>query len=383
MLAVLDRRYIYRMVNQAFLNFRRQTRERVLGHSAEDILGTEHFTHTVKPYLDRCLQGESIRFEMARHDLESRQHSLEVCYYPLRDQSGDITKVVARISDITDRKQGERELQETRDALEVANRHLEERVQEELHKRRAQEELLIQRSKLESLGKLAAGIAHEINQPLAGISMGLDNMLLKLSSGKLSETYFSRKIDVLLGHIDRIKHIIDHIRTFSREQSSASIERVDVNEVCRNAVSMLRTQYNYHHIALELLLDQTATAYVLGNSYKLEQVILNLLANARDALDDREKQLGSFSYRKQIAIRTACRDGRIEIEVRDNGAGIPEELLQKIFDPFFTTKDPERGTGLGLSVSYGIIKDMQGDISVESRVGEYTLMRLSFPKIQG
>jgi PAS domain S-box-containing protein len=284
--------------------------------------------------------------------------------------------------DITERKQAEKKLQHAKDALEAVNQELEERVQEELKKRQEQQRLLIQRSKLESLGKLAAGIAHEINQPLAGISMGLDNILLKLSSKKITEEYLHQKIDVLLQHIDRIKHIIDHIRTFSRDQTSLSIERVDVNEVCRNAVSLVQTQYQNHNVTLLLKLDNTI-GFIVGNAYKLEQVVLNLIANAKDAVDEKETMSGAFSYHKQISITTSYDPDRVYIEVKDNGIGISEVHKQNIFDPFFTTKDPEHGTGLGLSVSYGIIKEMQGDISVQSQLGEYTIMYISLPRVKG
>jgi PAS domain S-box-containing protein len=283
--------------------------------------------------------------------------------------------------DITERKQAEKELQHAKDALEAANQELEKRVQEELQKRQAQQQLLIQRSKLESLGKLAAGIAHEINQPLAGISMGLDNISLKLSSSKATEEYLRQKIEALFQHIERIKHIIEHIRTFSREQTPLEIEPVNVNAVCRNAVSLVHTQYQNHHIAFTLNLDDTI-GFVPGNSFKLEQVLLNLLTNAKDAVDAKEQGNPSAAYQKQISLITCCDDDRIYLEVSDNGVGISEEALDSIFDPFFTTKGPAHGTGLGLSVSYGIIKDMRGDIRVESQPGEYTRMTISLPRVK-
>jgi C4-dicarboxylate-specific signal transduction histidine kinase len=308
-------------------------------------------------------------------ECEDRIFSFTVAY--VRD--ADYVNVYGH--DITERKQAEKDLQQAKYELEIANQELEKRVQEELQKRQAQQQLLIQRSKLESLGKLAAGIAHEINQPLAGISMGLDNVLLKLSSKKMTEEYLHQKIDVLLKHIDRIKHIIEHIRTFSREQVSTSIERVDVNEVCRNAISMLQTQYQNHNVIITSNLDETIE-YVVGNTYKLEQVVLNLITNAKDAVDEKEQMIRDSSYQKHITLSTSCDVDRIYVDIEDNGVGISEEHIQNIFDPFFTTKDPEHGTGLGLSVSYGIIKEMRGDISVQSQSGEYTLMRISLPRVE-
>ncbi|MDM8523987.1 ATP-binding protein [Desulfococcaceae bacterium HSG8] len=253
-------------------------------------------------------------------------------------------------------------------------------VQEELKKRQKQQDILIQRSKLESLGKLAAGIAHEINQPLAGISMGLDNVLLKISSGKPTGDYLKNKVNVLHGYIDRIRHIIDHIRTFSREQTSLSVEKIDISEVCRNALPILRTQYDHHQIILRLSTDPTV-GFVIGNKYKLEQVVLNLISNARDAVEEKEKIIDDPNYQKEIKISTFYDDEKICLEVEDNGTGISEEDRNNIFDPFFTTKDPESGTGLGLSISYGIIREMNGEIRVRSHVNEYTVMRVILPKV--
>ena len=211
--------------------------------------------------------------------------------------------------------------------------------------------------------------------------MGLDNILLKLSSGKTTEEYLTHKIAVLLKHIERIKHIIGHIRTFSRDQASTVIERVDVNDVCRNALAMLQVEYENSNVHVTMQLDDTL-GFVVGNTYKLEQVVLNLLSNAKDAVAEKEQQLNDPSYHKAIQIRTWCDPDKIYVDVEDNGTGIPAEHQPNIFDPFFTTKDPEHGTGLGLSVSYGLIKDMQGDISVQSEVNQYTIMRISLPRIK-
>lgn len=253
---------------------------------------------------------------------------------------------------------------------------LEQQVENELARRLEQKRLLIQKSKLESLGRLAAGIAHEINQPLAGISMGLDNMEIKITAGKAAPDYLAGKIANLRKDVDRISHIIDHVRLFSREQSSIFIENVDVNTVCLDALSMLQAQFRHHGVRLESALDKDAGC-VLGNRYRLEQVVLNLLTNARDAVDQKTAWLDE----KIIRITTRRLDDQVEITVEDNGEGIPEDCLDRLFEPFFTTKEPEQGTGLGLSISYGIIQDMKGDISVESVQGKFTIMRILLPRV--
>ncbi|MBN2174934.1 MAG: response regulator [Bacteroidales bacterium] len=263
--------------------------------------------------------------------------------------------------------------------LKELNLTLEKRVKEELKKRQKQQRLLIQKSKLESMGELAAGIAHEINQPLGGISMGLDNILFKLSmDGGITEDYLNKKINALFKDIDRIRQIINHVRVFSRDQQAVVLEVLDINEVIKDALSMVSTQYNSHNIKIGLELCENG-CFTRGNKYRLEQVVLNLLSNAKYAVDERKRRIESRNSDKTITIRTFVKSGFVVFEIEDNGIGISQKNMEYIFDPFFTTKDIENGTGLGLSISYGIIKEMKGEIIVTSSVNKYTLVSVSLP----
>jgi C4-dicarboxylate-specific signal transduction histidine kinase len=266
-------------------------------------------------------------------------------------------------------------LRQSERALRENKKNLEQLVHEELEKRRKQEQLLIQKSKLESLGRVAAGIAHEINQPLAGIAMGVENILLRSMKKRIDKDYLKQECEFLLQDVDRIKHIIEHIRIFSREQQSVFLENVDIKEVVENALLMVGKQYENHNIKLSLELEENI-APVVGNKYKLEQALLNLLSNSKDALEDK-----SGSEAKLIKIRTCQDTEKICLEVEDNGKGISEEDMEKLFEPFFTTKSPDKGTGLGLSITYGIVKEMRGEISVQSKAGEYSKIKISLPKI--
>jgi Signal transduction histidine kinase regulating C4-dicarboxylate transport system len=259
------------------------------------------------------------------------------------------------------------------------NKNLERRLVEELRKQEKQQELLAQKSKLESLGTLAAGIAHEINQPLGGISMGLDNIQFKLLEGHLSNDYLNKKIDSLFKHVDRIKKIIEHTRTFSRSQRQVLFGKINVNEVVNNALLMIAAQMEEHGIDLEVALGKI-DGFVLGDAYRIEQVVLNLLSNAIHAVEERERErVGDEQYKKRIKIQTYMETAVAVLVVWDNGVGIPHESLDKIFDPFFTTKKEDKGTGLGLSITYGIVKDTLGELKVESKQNEFTRMQVILP----
>lgn len=274
----------------------------------------------------------------------------------------------------------ERTVAQRTQELQQYQEHLEERVQEEVQLRQQQERMLIQKSKLESLGVLAAGIAHEINQPLTRIAFGADSLLLKLVNDEpLAPEALEAKCQVILASVDRISHIIDHIRTFSRDQALVRAEQIDVHATIHNALSLVQTQYQSHNISIDT--DLQATGRVVGNQYKLEQVILNLLSNAKDAIEAKTSDITSAFREDLITIRTSGTEDQIVIEIADTGAGMTEDTLQTIFDPFFTTKVVGKGTGLGLSISYGIIKDMQGEMTVTSQVNVGTVMKIVLPRI--
>ncbi|HPD96527.1 MAG: tetratricopeptide repeat protein [Bacteroidales bacterium] len=268
---------------------------------------------------------------------------------------------------------------ETEQRITEINKSLEKRMINEVKKQEKQQILLAQKSKLESLGTLAAGIAHEINQPLGGISMGLDNLLIRIQDHHCNEEYLKDKINTLFENVERIKKIIDHIRYFSRVQKPVSFTYVNINDIVKSSLFMVSAQYENHGVTINLDLDE-GIGNITADKYKLEQVLLNLLSNAKFALEEKQKQANDNKYQKCIEIKTRKNDTHYVITFKDNGTGISQKNIDKIFDPFFTTKGEEKGTGLGLSISYGFIKDLLGDIKVESVEGEYTLFEISIPR---
>lgn len=268
---------------------------------------------------------------------------------------------------------------ETEQRITEINKELERRMIQEIKKQEKQQQLLSQKSKLESLGTLAAGIAHEINQPLGGISMGLDNILMRIQDKNCNEEYLKEKLSSLFENVERIKKIIDHIRYFSRTQKPVAFTSVNLNDVVKSALFMVSAQYENHGVIIETNLDENLPP-ITADKYKLEQVMLNLLSNAKFAVDEKQKNVNDSSYRKIIRVSTWKNENFVFLSVWDNGTGIPQKIIEKIFDPFFTTKGEEKGTGLGLSISYGFIKDLLGEIKVESEVGLYTLFEISIPR---
>jgi len=276
------------------------------------------------------------------------------------------------ISDITLRRTAQNELNKL-------NQHLENRIKEEVRKVEQQQQLLIQKSKLESMGELAAGLAHEINQPLGGISMGLDNILFKVNEGELTDEYLINKFGILFKDIERIRNIINHVRIFSRDQQSSQKERILFHEVLQNALSLFGKQLKSNNIKLQVH-ESEPEIYLYGNPFRIEQVLLNLLSNAKYAVNEKEETIDDDSFIKEISISVNTKDNTVLITVEDNGTGMPEDILNKIFDPFFTTKDVESGTGIGLSISYGIVKEMNGRIFAQSTPGKGTKMYVELPK---
>ena len=245
----------------------------------------------------------------------------------------------------------------------------------DISQRKNLEMQLIHSERMAGLGEMASGIAHEINQPLNTISMALDNIFSEMASDeKADPVYLKKKADKVFDNITRIRNIIDHIRVFSRGHDDYILTGFDVNTSILNAVSMISQQFKHYAVDLQLDLDEQLPQ-VTGNTYKFEQVILNLLSNARDALTEKEKK-SSAPFPMKIEIRSFMENENLLVEVADNGIGIAEENIQQVMLPFFTTKDPGKGTGLGLSVSYQIIREMQGSIEFSSQLSQGTKIRI-------
>jgi signal transduction histidine kinase len=261
-----------------------------------------------------------------------------------------------------------------------------------------------QSEKLASLGLLSAGVAHEINNPLAYIANNLAvldrdvRFLLSLlgiyesgrdclahwqpelirQAAKLADefdlTYVRENLGKLLQStrqgVKRVADIVQNLRGFARVDHAA-IDRADIHQAIKTALEMIKGRLDRRNIIIAEHLGKLPL--VAGSPAQLNQVFLNLLVNAMQAIEATHRADG------QIRITTTANNGEVVVEVADNGCGIPEEILPQIFDPFFTTKAVGDGVGLGLSISHGMVQDHGGRLEVESELGRGTCFRVILP----
>jgi two-component system, NtrC family, sensor kinase len=237
---------------------------------------------------------------------------------------------------------------------------------DDVTQRERMEEQMSQTEKLTSLGLLAAGVAHEVNTPLAVISNYIQMLAKQMPAGDPRHAI----IEKIVKQTFRASEIVNNLLNFSRTGPS-ELADVDVNRVVEETLSLVAHPLKTSQIQVVKQLS-AGLPPVRGSANKLQQVFLNLFLNARDAMP-----LGGM-----LEVRTAAHNGAVEIEVVDTGNGISREHIHKIFDPFFTTKSGGRGTGLGLSVSYGIIKEHAGKIDVRSTPGRGTSFHVEFPAVR-
>jgi PAS domain S-box-containing protein len=330
---------------QGKINEWNQKSERITGFSKTEVIGrslvadliTEDYKYSVGEVLAKALAGvETANFEFPLFTQSGDRVDVLLNSTTRRDASGKIVGVVGVGQDITE-----------------LNRV---RVEQERERREAANQM-IQSSKLATLGEMATSVAHELNQPLNVIRMAAGNSRRKLSKGTASSAYLSDKLERIEDQTVRAAAIIDHMRMFGREAKEHP-ESIDPRKIVRNALDLMGEQLRLAGIKIVTELPESCSL-ILGHAIQLEQVILNLLTNARDAVAEREGEA-------KIILRVFEDDQGVHITAEDTGGGIAEDVLPRIFEPFYTTKEMGKGTGLGLSVSYGIVRDMDGAIRAES-----------------
>jgi C4-dicarboxylate-specific signal transduction histidine kinase len=232
-----------------------------------------------------------------------------------------------------------------------------------------------------TLGLMAAGMAHEINQPLNVIQICADFFLKMLRKEQpIPDEDLRSMAEDIIANVTRATGIIKHVRHFAR-QSDVVTSKVSINAPVEDVFKVLGHQIKVHQITLDLNLDPDIP-YIMADHNRLEQVFINLVTNAIDAMDEKAELPEFTGMAKRLQIKSYVEGNMVAVAVEDNGIGMSEEVKDKLFEPFFTTKKIGKGTGLGVSISYGIIKDYQGTIEVDSQVGRGTTFTLKFPAIE-
>jgi len=250
------------------------------------------------------------------------------------------------------------ELKEYKEKMENWTKTLEEEVQKKTAEIYKAHENLINTEKLASLGRMAAGVAHEINSPLTGIVTFAHLMLKRTPTDNTRDI---EDINVIIDQAERCSRIIRGLLGFSRKTSSEK-SMTNLNTLLENTLAMVRHQSRFYNILFDLRLDNSLPAVNIDPN-QIQQVFLNLLINAADAMEKK----GKITLATRPVENGVSRF--VEVEITDSGPGIPENIRSKIFEPFFTTKPVGKGTGLGLAVSYGIIKKHEGTIFIKDSPG--------------
>ena len=277
------------------------------------------------------------------------------------------------------------ESEKQHDLLTAKNLQLKNEIGRRLEAEReleAQRTLRMRSDRLRSLGEMAAGIAHELNQPLVGVRGYAELLIDSLENGiELTRDQIAGNISMIIRQADRMVHIINHVRLFARDAGSIETSRVDLNDVVRSSLSLIKAQFTSHGLHLEQELTPQELP-VQVNPFSVEEVILNLLSNARHSVELRKETEGeTYTPCIRITTKSLNTDGREEVSltITDNGAGIPADVADRIFDPFFTTKSPDKGSGLGLSISKSLIESFKGHIQFFAADNEETSFKITFP----
>lgn len=335
--------------------------EEILKEKKENLIGT----HVSRFYLDGIAEARKImnilrrdqkftNYEMTMIDKYGREIPINTSAALLKNFKGEIIGTVGIFKDMTEKRRLEANL-------------------------RKAEASLIQSAKMRELGDLVAGVAHEINNPL----MASQTLIYRLKEDCQQKIDYSREkiiemIDLISRCNDRIATIVNHLREFSRE-TEMKFEPLDIYLPLNNALLITGQMLLDHHIAVVKDFSDKIPK-IMGSAPQLEQVFLNIISNARDALDTQHSD-------KELIIRCFYRalngsPGEVIVSFTDTGPGIPPEIKYKIFDPFFSTKAVGSGTGLGLSICYGIIEKHGGRIEVDSEIGKGATFRVILPAIQ-
>jgi len=390
---ITDPQGIIEYVNPKFCETTGYSREEAIGQNPSLLQSGEMSDHEYRKLWTTITAGQEWRGEFHSKRKDGGLYWVYASISPIRNARGDIIHFVAIKEDITQRKLLEASLQKEKNELENAQNQLQKAYAE----LKREQQKILQQEKMATIGQLAAGVAHEINNPIGFIGSNLTTLakylqrvlqFMEFQDGLLNTETFAGvmeqsqrkrkelKVDFILDDskalieeshegIERVKKIVQDLKSFSRvDQSECKL--TNINDCLESTINIVWNEIKYK---ATLTRDFGEIPLLKCYPQQLNQVFTNLLVNAAQAIDKDG----------EILARTSLEGDTVAISISDTGTGIPEEVLQKIFEPFFTTKPVGVGTGLGLSISYDIVKKHGGDMAVESRPGEGTCFTIRLP----
>jgi PAS domain S-box-containing protein len=315
--------------------------ETLPGSSCRELFHPGHETSPHDCPVERALAGERVEISISSQPANGKTRYFDVTATPIEDSKAEQNRALLFLRDVTEKRQ--------------------------------QELQLMQAEKLSSIGILAAGVAHEINNPLSSVAGYAEALLRRFNDEKaLAEDprleAFPKYLQVIVRESYRCKGIIDCLLSFSRK-SDGSISNVNINEILTEVLELVRFKSQYEKIEIQTDF-QADLPDVIGDPTGLRQVCMNLLINAHQSING----VGLVEISTRLTQQSM-----VAFQIKDSGCGIPKDAIDQIWDPFFTTKNVGKGTGLGLAVSYNIIKRLGGDINVESQVGKGSKFTVRMP----
>ncbi len=323
-------------VNPAFVNVSGYTKEELLGSNPKVFGSKKHPKKFWEKMWQTISAGDVWSGEVENKKKNGDPFYTQLLISPILDNDAKVTSYFGIHRDITEKKMFEKQL--------------------------------IHTQKMESMGTLAAGVAHEVGNPLASISA-----LVQVVMRSTTDDFAKEKLGLVRSQISRISKIIRDLVDFSRP-STYKLQLTDINKLLEEAIDIIEVGTKNKDIEFKIDLEENMPKLLLVAD-QIQQVFINILLNAVDSIiDDPDK-----NKPKRISIKSSISEDYVNIVLSDTGLGIPEEDLEKIFEPFYTTKEEGRGTGLGLWVSYGIIKSLQGELIVESKSSIGTKFIITLP----
>ncbi|MBN3862159.1 PAS domain-containing protein [Pseudomonas frederiksbergensis] len=387
LISYVDREERFRLNNAAYLEWYGLTPQELYGRTIRDVLGDEAYALRAE-HIAEALKGKTCCFSISTSHRDGSTRQALMNYLPRHGSDGAVNGFYIFVIDETERKQTEEALRNLNETLEerVSARtqqlaEANQRLQNEMFERERAEDALRHAQKMEAVGQLTGGIAHDFNNMLTGIIGSLDLMQRYIANGRADE--IGRFTEAAVSSAHRAAALTHRLLAFSRRQS---LDRrpLDANQLVHSLEDLLsRTKGD--HIELRLKLADEVWP-VSTDVSQLENALLNLVINARDAMPDGGELLietaNVYLDGSDITTLEPVRTGDyLMIAVSDNGAGMTPSVLAKAFDPFFTTKPIGQGTGLGLSMIYGFAQQSGGHVSLQSRPGQGTCVRLYLPRL--